>query len=260
MANRRMISKTVCETAQFLNMSFAARALYSHLVLGADDEGVVQVETVKRMGRYPKKAVDQLIECGYLIPLDDACMVGWIRHWSEMNKVTPQKFHSSIYHEQLIALIAERGLSLAEGCSDKTEKSSNSKGPRAPDVNLSLTQVSSVQDSSGKGSVDECKENGSENTQPLYTLGNEVLTKVDYDRLCSRFTKPVVDATVHRIMNKPYYGCLNTHTISDWCIEKTESGNLPPSVAASVGCLSSWAGSQRQDYDFEEIERYILAN
>ena len=163
-------------------------------------------------------------------------------------------------NEQLAALIAERGLSPAEGRSDKTKKSSNGKGPRAPDVNLSLTQASSVQDSSGKGSTGQCKENGSENTQPLYTLGNETLTEEDYDRLCSQFTKPVVDVTIHRIMKKPYYGCLNTHTISDWCIEKTESKGLPSSVAASVGSLSAWAGSQRQDYDFEEIEKYILAN
>ena len=42
MANRRMFSKTIVESARFIKMPVSSQALYFHLGVLADDEGVVE--------------------------------------------------------------------------------------------------------------------------------------------------------------------------------------------------------------------------
>ncbi len=101
MANRRMTSNEICASNSFLSMSKAAQAFYHLLILKADDEGVVEAELVKRLGQFTAKNLAELIGHGYLIPLEEEPGVFWIRHWDEQNKVQSDRFHPSIYHDQL---------------------------------------------------------------------------------------------------------------------------------------------------------------
>lgn len=46
MGDRRMISKRICESAKFLKMPATSQNLYFHLMLNADDDGVVEAYPV----------------------------------------------------------------------------------------------------------------------------------------------------------------------------------------------------------------------
>ena len=49
MAQRRMFSKKITETDNFLDMPLSSQALYFHLNMGADDEGFVdKAKTIQR--------------------------------------------------------------------------------------------------------------------------------------------------------------------------------------------------------------------
>ena len=50
MAQRRMFSRKITESDQFLDMPISAQVLYFHINMQADDDGFVgNVKTVKRM-------------------------------------------------------------------------------------------------------------------------------------------------------------------------------------------------------------------
>ena len=49
MAERRMFSKRIISSARFLRMAASAQALYLHLVMNADDEGVVEAFCIFRV-------------------------------------------------------------------------------------------------------------------------------------------------------------------------------------------------------------------
>ena len=48
MAERRMFAKTIINSAKFLKMPSETQALYFHLGLNADDDGVVEAFSVMR--------------------------------------------------------------------------------------------------------------------------------------------------------------------------------------------------------------------
>ena len=49
MAERRMLSKKIFQSRKFLMMPFEAQALYTHLILSSDDDGVVEAFPIVRM-------------------------------------------------------------------------------------------------------------------------------------------------------------------------------------------------------------------
>ena len=49
MAQRRMFSKRIIESAKFLKMPISCQALYFHLGMNADDDGIVEAFKVMRM-------------------------------------------------------------------------------------------------------------------------------------------------------------------------------------------------------------------
>ena len=55
-AERRMISKKVVESARFIKMPASSQNLYFHLVLNADDDRVVEAFTVMNLIRVIKDA------------------------------------------------------------------------------------------------------------------------------------------------------------------------------------------------------------
>ena len=46
MAERRMFSRSVVESARFLKMPVSSQNLYFHLVMNADDDGIVEAYSV----------------------------------------------------------------------------------------------------------------------------------------------------------------------------------------------------------------------
>ena len=86
MATKRMISRYVIDTDQFLDMPASAQALYMHLLLRADDDGFISSPmSIMRMVGGSKDDMRLLVGKGYLISYDSGVVV--IRHWLIHNSI-----------------------------------------------------------------------------------------------------------------------------------------------------------------------------
>lgn len=74
----------ICRTPSFTSMSFCARGMYPHLLFEANDEGIVDVEIVRRKTRSRRSAVRELIKNGLIVPLDDPCTKARICCWDQI--------------------------------------------------------------------------------------------------------------------------------------------------------------------------------
>lgn len=105
MAKRRCFSVDVFEKDVFLNMSANSRILYVYFILHSDDDGVIiNPQTVMRLIRARDKNLDELLEKGFVVCVDDVYV---IKHWYMHNKVQPSRKIDSLYQEQLNSLYVD---------------------------------------------------------------------------------------------------------------------------------------------------------
>lgn len=103
MARRRMFSLDVVETDNFLELSVEARLLYYELGLRADDEGfVASPKMIMRTVGCKPSALDELIKNGYVIKFENGVIV--ITHWKMNNQIQSDRFHNTIYQNELSRL------------------------------------------------------------------------------------------------------------------------------------------------------------
>ena len=103
MAERRMFSKTVTESDSFYDMPASSRALYLHLGMNADDDGVV--DSPKRIMRASAATEDDLrvlISKQFVIPFDSGVIV--VRHWKRNNYIQKDRYRPTV-HQAEIALL-----------------------------------------------------------------------------------------------------------------------------------------------------------
>ena len=153
MSNRRMISKDIFMTDKFLGMAPSAQALYTHLQLHADDEGVVEATLVRKMCGFRKPALVELYKNEYIVPLDEDMKVAWICHWTDHNKIPPSHFHSSIYHTRLIELGLKDDTTVSESCNNEAYESSNNAGSETSSENKMSSKDRLGKDRLGKDSA-----------------------------------------------------------------------------------------------------------
>ena len=103
MAERRMIKRSVITEGAFRALSSATQMLYLHMMLGADDFGLVSCgrQYARSMGYNPKR-LDELCEIGYLIQF--ASGVYAITHWNEHNKMGRVKHRTNSHPDILTQL------------------------------------------------------------------------------------------------------------------------------------------------------------
>ena len=111
MANRRMFSKKICRSAKFLKLPPEAHKLYLHLVLDADDDGVVEAYSVMKAVDVEEKFLNILVEKGYVKILNED-LVSYIVDWREHNVIRADRKVDSIYKELLLKKIP--GIQLVE--------------------------------------------------------------------------------------------------------------------------------------------------
>lgn len=135
MAERRMFSKAVINSARFLTMPPSSRLLYYDLGMAADDDGVVEAFTVMRLTGAVEDDLKVLVSKGFVALLNTE-LVAFITDWSRNNQIRKDRYTPSIYKELLVRLNAG-GLRLTDGL---------------PDGNQRLTQYSIDKGSSDKRS------------------------------------------------------------------------------------------------------------
>lgn len=190
MANRRMFARSITETDAFLDMPASTRALYFHLGMNADDDGVV--DSPKRTMRTSSATDDDLrvlISKGYVIPFDTGIVV--VRHWKVNNNIQRDRYHPTIHQAEFSQL----GTSETGEYVLPDESNILAALPACiQDVSRVDTQSRLGKDSLGKSSQDKA----SGGSAPKRT----------------RFTKPTVDEVAEYIEQMGY--CINPQRFFDY--------------------------------------------
>nr|DAJ36016.1 MAG TPA: hypothetical protein [Caudoviricetes sp.] len=100
MAERRMLSIKITSSARFLRMSHASQALYMHLVMNADDDGVVEAFSVMRLAAATEENLQELADRKFIRLLNED-LVAHILDWDENNKIRSDRKRDSIYKDLL---------------------------------------------------------------------------------------------------------------------------------------------------------------
>jgi hypothetical protein len=103
MAQRRMFSKKIINSAKFLKMPVSTQCLYFHLGLNADDEGVVEGFNIMRMISATEDDLKILVAKEFVIVLNED-LVSYITHWNEHNLIRAERKVDSLYKDLLIRL------------------------------------------------------------------------------------------------------------------------------------------------------------
>lgn len=103
MATKRMFSLRIIDTARFMKMPISCQALYFHLALRADDDGVVEAYNVMRLLGCSEDELRVLVAKQFIQVLNED-LVTYINDWTEHNSIRADRKIDSIYKELLISI------------------------------------------------------------------------------------------------------------------------------------------------------------
>lgn len=106
MAERRMISLKIINSASFIKMPSSSQNLYFHLNVRADDDGVVEAFNVMRLIGANEDDLKILIAKNLVQILNDD-LVTFITHWREHNSLRADRKTNSIYQNLLLRVIPD---------------------------------------------------------------------------------------------------------------------------------------------------------
>ena len=96
MANRRMFSNRIANSARFLQMPAESQLLYFHMVLRADDDGIVEAYPLIKLLGTPTDSMKVLLVKGMIKQLNEDQVVV-VTDWSEHNIIRADRKVNSIY-------------------------------------------------------------------------------------------------------------------------------------------------------------------
>ena len=103
MAERRMLARGIMEEDLLLSLSAKLQIYYTHLILQADDDGIVdRARSIRRMLGVRERDHQLLADRGYLIPFESGVVV--IAHWHIHNRVRKDTYTPTKYTRERAAL------------------------------------------------------------------------------------------------------------------------------------------------------------
>ncbi|NWK12495.1 DnaD domain-containing protein [Clostridium cadaveris] len=99
MAEKRMFSKSIIDSDEFLDMPLSAQALYFHLSMRADDDGFINgpARIQRTIGCSPDDFKLLLVK-RFLIQFETGVVV--IKHWRIHNYIAKDRYHETMYIEE----------------------------------------------------------------------------------------------------------------------------------------------------------------
>lgn len=159
MGDRRMISRTVVDSARFLKMPATSQNLYFHLVVNADDDGIVEAYRVMTMCKAHEDDLRVLVGKQFVQMLNED-LVTYIIHWRQMNVLRADRKIDSIYKDLLLQINPDVELLEKKERSDLKKKQKNKcqsvDGPLTAQHNLiesKSTQENLIEDKSINPSI-----------------------------------------------------------------------------------------------------------
>ena len=133
MAERRMLSIKITSSARFLRMSHASQALYMHLVMNADDDGVVEAFSIMRLAAANEENLQELADRKFIRILNED-LVAHILDWDENNKIRSDRKRDSIYKDLLEQVETEEenaAVAVVEAAAEPDAEESSNDAPAA---------------------------------------------------------------------------------------------------------------------------------
>ena len=163
MAVRRMISRTLIDTDQFLDLPNEAKQLYLFLNIFADDDGLIgNPKKIARSCGVEFEMIDILKSMGYLICFDSGVIA--ITHWLIHNYIRKDRYTPTIFTDEFNSLGTDEN-KVYFLITDT--------------VNQRSTQVREVKDREDKDSIGESEESEDSpapTPTPRGEMGNFILT------------------------------------------------------------------------------------
>lgn len=116
-----MFSSRITNSGRFLQMAQSAQALYFHLCMNADDDGVVEASMVLRLTNANEDDFRALIAKEYVRPLNKE-LVTHVVDWLEHNQIRPDRKIDSIYKALLVSVVPDAKLVEAAPRADTGKK------------------------------------------------------------------------------------------------------------------------------------------
>lgn len=107
MGTRRMFSNRVIGSAKFLKMPLSTQALYFHLGMNADDDGIVEAYTVMKSLGAAEDDLRILVSKGFVVVLNNEDLICYLMDWSENNSIRADRKKDSIYKDLLLQIVPE---------------------------------------------------------------------------------------------------------------------------------------------------------
>lgn len=181
MATKRMFSSRVIGSARFLKMPISSQALYFHLGMRADDDGIVEAYTVIKTVGCTEDDLRVLVSKGYVEILNDD-LVAYITDWSENNTIRADRKIDSIYKDLLIRmnpnvqLIEKRQRSDVKQTTGQAMDSPWTDNGRTMD---GIDKVSTVENSTEQSSIENTIDTVVSIRQTERTAHSDIQTIVD---------------------------------------------------------------------------------
>ncbi len=128
MANRRMFSNRIIGSARFIKMPPSIQALYFHLCLNADDDGVVEAYPIMRMLGSTEDDV-RILNAKNLVTVLNEDLVSHITDWLEHNSLRADRKVDSVYQNLLLQMVPEAEIIEPKPRSDVEDNSKRLNGP-----------------------------------------------------------------------------------------------------------------------------------
>lgn len=186
MADKRMFSQKIVQSDAFCSLSFSAQALYFHLNMEADDDGVIgctnriinslchpeNEKIYKKQQRELKNSLQELIEKRFILSFCDGVCV--IKHWKMMNNIKKDRYKPTSYQDIISELTIKENQAYTEKNGDKMSpkclQNVSADGDKmSPECLRSIDKYSLVLDK-GSLSIGECRgEDGATETSGAAT-------------------------------------------------------------------------------------------
>ena len=172
-----MFTQRIVESDAFYSLSFASQALYFHLNMAADDDGVVHnpnkvirtlctnedkwIDQINEL----KNSFEQLIEKRFILSFGNGIVV--IKHWRMNNTIRKDRYNPSQYQEELSTLVIKDNGAYTEkdGCDVVTSRAQAGYDTvTAVATQYSIDKNSLVESSGDKESIGESEGERKPNT------------------------------------------------------------------------------------------------
>ena len=219
MAEKRMLSKKVTDSDEFISMSSAAQTLYMHINQSADDDGFSnQVQLCLWKAHASTDDLKMLLAKQFIISFDSGVIV--VRHWKVNNTIQKDRYKETEFVEEKAQLSCD-----GRGLYTKCIQDGNSLYP----------QISIDKNRLDKGSIEEdiCA-SPAEPTKPSapqkHKYGeykNVLLTDEEYEKLQDEFPndyKERIERLSSYIASKGAKYKNHLATIRNWARKDNQTG------------------------------------